>query len=68
MAISLSNKPNIKGVKKTTDDICYRVQLIAREGRVFSGLIQTRILGLIYGILLAVILIGIVAVFRALGG
>lgn len=42
--------------------------MIAREGRVFSGLIQTRIPGLIYGILLAVILIGIVAVFRALGG
>lgn len=53
----ISNKPNIKGMKKVAEDSKYRTQLIGRDQRLFAGLISTRIEGMAIGIILAVLLI-----------
>ncbi|MBC7089943.1 MAG: tetrahydromethanopterin S-methyltransferase subunit F [Methanobacteriales archaeon] len=54
--IKLSSKPNVRGIKNVTEDIKYRTQLIGRDGRLFAGLIDTRISGISYGLVIAFIL------------
>lgn len=56
--VTFSNKPNIRGLKKTVEQIEYSTQLIGREMRLFSGLIATRIYGMVLGFILALILVG----------
>ncbi|KUK01239.1 MAG: tetrahydromethanopterin S-methyltransferase subunit [Methanobacteriaceae archaeon] len=56
MVIKLSSKPNVRGIKNVTEDIKYRTQLIGRDGRLFAGLIDTRISGISYGLVIAFIL------------
>ncbi|MBC7111026.1 MAG: tetrahydromethanopterin S-methyltransferase subunit F [Methanothermobacter sp.] len=65
--IILSNKPNIRGIKSVVEDIKYRNQLIGRDGRLFAGLIATRISGIAIGFLLAALLVGIPAMMSILG-
>ncbi|AAB85647.1 tetrahydromethanopterin S-methyltransferase subunit F [Methanothermobacter thermautotrophicus] len=65
--IILSNKPNIRGIKRVVEDIKYRNQLIGRDGRLFAGLIATRISGIAIGFLLAVLLVGVPAMMSILG-
>ncbi|MDI9618472.1 tetrahydromethanopterin S-methyltransferase subunit F [Methanothermobacter sp.] len=65
--ITLSNKPNIRGIKNVVEDIKYRNQLIGRDGRLFAGLIATRISGIAIGFLLAVLLVGVPAMMSILG-
>ncbi|MGV8143654.1 MAG: tetrahydromethanopterin S-methyltransferase subunit F [Methanothermobacter sp.] len=60
----ISNKPNIRGIKKVAEDVKYRTQLIGRDQRLFSGLIATRIYGMALGFILALILIVPFAIFR----
>ena len=60
----ISNKPNIRGIKKIAEDVKYRAQLIGRDQRLFAGLIATRIYGMALGFLLAVILIAPFAIWR----
>jgi tetrahydromethanopterin S-methyltransferase subunit F len=55
----ISNKPNIRGIRKVAADVKYRTQLIGRDQRLFSGLIATRIYGMALGFILALLLIGI---------
>ncbi|MEN6328782.1 MAG: tetrahydromethanopterin S-methyltransferase subunit F [Methanobacteriaceae archaeon] len=55
----ISNKPNIRGIRKVAADVKYRTQLIGRDQRLFAGLIATRIYGMALGFLLAVLLVGI---------
>jgi tetrahydromethanopterin S-methyltransferase subunit F len=55
--VKLSNKPNVRGIRKTAEDVKYRTQLIGREGRPFAGLISTRSTGMAYGIILAFVLV-----------
>jgi tetrahydromethanopterin S-methyltransferase subunit F len=55
----ISNKPNIRGIRKVAADVKYRAQLIGRDQRLFSGLIATRIYGMALGFILALLLIGI---------
>jgi len=59
MEIRLSSKPNVRGIKNVTEDIKYRTQLIGRDGRLFAGLIDTRIKGISYGLFIAFILVGL---------
>ncbi len=56
--VKFSNKPNIRGLRKVVEEIKYSTQLIGRGQRVFSGLIATRISGMVIGFLLAIVLIG----------
>ncbi len=56
--VTFSNKPNIRGLRKTVEQIEYSTQLIGREMRLFSGLISTRIYGMALGFILALILVG----------
>ena len=55
--VKLSNKPNIKGIKNAAQDTRYKSQMIGREGRLFAGVLATRITGMTYGIILAFVLI-----------
>jgi tetrahydromethanopterin S-methyltransferase subunit F len=55
----ISNKPNIRGIRKVAEDVKYRAQLIGRDQRLFAGLIATRIYGMALGFLLAVLLVGL---------
>ena len=50
--VKLSNKPNVRGIKNISEDLKYRTQLIGREGRLFAGLISTRIIGVGLGLVL----------------
>ena len=56
--VTFSSKPNIRGLKKTVEQIKYSTQLIGREQRLFSGLMATRIYGMALGFILALILVG----------
>ena len=61
--VLISNKPNIRGIRKVAADVKYRAQLIGRDQRLFSGLIATRIYGMAMGFILAAVLVGIPAVW-----
>ena len=57
--VLISNKPNIRGIRKVAEDVKYRTAIIGRDQRLFMGLITTRIFGMGVGFILAVLLIGI---------
>jgi len=65
--IILSNKPNVRGIKSTVKDIKYRTQLIGRDQRLFAGLTATRIYGMAMGFILAMLLVGLPAVWVLMG-
>lgn len=58
--VQISNKPNISGIKKVSEDSEYSSKLIARDGKLFAGLIATRFKGFAVGVCLAVLLIVII--------
>ena len=58
--VKISNKPNVSGIKNVSEDMEYGSKLIAREGKLFAGLISTRVKGFAMGILIAVILVIII--------
>ena len=62
--VLISNKPNIKGIAKVTEDVTYRTGLIGRDLRLFMGLIATRIFGVSLGVILAFVLVAIPALWR----
>jgi tetrahydromethanopterin S-methyltransferase subunit F len=55
----ISNKPNIRGIRKVAEDVKYRTGLIGRDQRLFAGLIATRIYGIALGFMLAILLVGL---------
>lgn len=55
----ISNKPNIRGIRRVAEDVKYRTGLIGRDQRLFAGLIATRIYGMALGFILAVLLVGL---------
>jgi tetrahydromethanopterin S-methyltransferase subunit F len=55
----ISNKPNIRGIRKVAEDVKYRTGLIGRDQRLFAGLIATRIYGIALGFILALLLVGL---------
>ena len=55
--VKFSNKPNMRGIKNAAEDTNYKSKLIGREGRLFAGVLVTRVTGMIYGIVLAFVLI-----------
>ena len=57
--VLISNKPNIRGIRRVAEDVKYRSAIIGRDQRLFMGLITTRIFGMGVGFILAVLLIGI---------
>ena len=66
--VQISNKPNVGGLKKSAEDAEYSSKLIAREGKLFAGLLATRFKGFAYGACIALLLIVIIpAIAKALG-
>ncbi len=55
----ISNKPNIRGIRKVAEDVKYRTALIGRDQRLFAGLIATRVYGMAMGFILALVLVGL---------
>ena len=37
--VKISNKPNVNGINNVSEDVDYSAKLIAREGKLFAGLI-----------------------------
>lgn len=54
--VQISNKPNVSGIKKSAEEAEYSSKLIAREGKLFAGLLATRVKGIALGICLALLL------------
>lgn len=67
MVIKLSSKPNVRGIRSVVEDVKYRNQLIGRDGRLFAGLIATRIIGIGCGLIIAFVLVGIPLLLNMLG-
>ncbi len=66
--VQISNKPNISGMKTAADDAEYSAKLLAREGKLFAGLLATRVKGFAFGICIAVLLIVIIPfIAKAMG-
>jgi len=64
----ISNKPNVRGIKKTVEDIRYRTQLIGRDQRLFAGLVNTRIYGMAIGFVFAMLLVGLPVIWAMFMG
>ena len=58
--VQISNKPNIGGLKDAADDAEYSSKLIAREGKLYAGLLATRVKGMALGIAIALLLVVII--------
>ena len=58
--VQISNKPNISGIKNASEDAEYSSKLIAREGKLFAGLLATRVKGIAFGMCLAILLVVII--------
>lgn len=66
--VQISNKPNIGGMKTAADDAEYSSKLIARDGKLFAGLLATRVKGFAIGMFIAVLLVVIIpALAKACG-
>ena len=66
--VQISNKPNIGGMKTAADDAEYSSKLIARDGKLFAGLLATRFKGFAIGICIALLLVVIIpALAKAFG-
>ena len=66
--VQISNKPNIGGMRTAADDAEYSSKLIAREGKLFAGLLATRVKGFAIGICIALLLVVIIpALAKACG-
>lgn len=66
--VQISNKPNISGIKDVSEDAEYSSKLLAREGKLFAGLITTRLKGFAIGIVLAVLLLVVIPAIAKLCG
>ena len=66
--VQISNKPNISGIKDVSEDAEYSSKLLAREGKLFAGLITTRFKGFAIGIVLAVLLLAVIPAIAKLCG
>ena len=58
--VQISNKPNVSGLKSAAEDAEYSSKLIAREGKLFAGLLATRVKGIAFGMLISILLVVII--------
>ena len=58
--VQISNKPNASGLKTAAEDAEYSSKLIAREGKLYAGLLATRVKGIALGICIALLLVVII--------
>jgi len=66
--VQISNKPNINSMKTAAHNAKNSSKLLAREGKLFAGLLATRFKGFAYGACIALLLIVIIpAIAKALG-
>ncbi|WP_296889508.1 tetrahydromethanopterin S-methyltransferase subunit F [uncultured Methanobrevibacter sp.] len=58
--VQISNKPNTSGLKNASEQTEYSSKLLAREGKLFAGLLATRVKGIALGICIALLLVVII--------
>ena len=58
--VQISNKPNVSGLKNAAEDAEYSSKLIAREGKLFAGLLATRVKGIAFGMCISLLLVVII--------
>ncbi|MDR2873263.1 MAG: tetrahydromethanopterin S-methyltransferase subunit F [Methanobrevibacter sp.] len=51
--VKFSNKPNVRGIRAVAEDTDYKSRIIGRQGRLLAGLINTRAVGMVYGLIIA---------------
>ena len=66
--VQISNKPNIGGMKTAADDAEYSSKLLAREGKLFAGLLATRFKGFAIGACIAVLFVLIIPLIAKAAG
>ena len=66
--VQISNKPNINGMKTAAEDAEYSSKLLAREGKLYAGLLATRFKGFAIGACISVLLILIIPLIAKLAG
>lgn len=66
--VKISNKPNVRGLKNVSAQCEYSSKLIGREGKLFAGLLATRVKGFAIGIGLAILLVVIIPAIAKLCG
>ncbi|MDR3290603.1 MAG: tetrahydromethanopterin S-methyltransferase subunit F [Methanobrevibacter sp.] len=66
--VKFSNKPNVRGIRRVAEDANYKSKLIGRDGRLFAGLISTRVTGMAYGIIFAFVLVLVIPLLVKLFG
>ena len=66
--VQISNKPNINSMKTVADDAEYSSKLLAREGKLFAGLLATRFKGFAIGICIALLLVVIIPAIAKMCG
>ena len=66
--VEVSNKPNINGMKTAADDAEYSAKLLAREGKLFAGLLATRFKGFAIGACIATLFILIIPYLAKVAG
>ncbi len=66
--VKFSNKPNMRGIKNTSNNIEYRSKLLGREGRLYAGVISTRFSGIAIGIGIALCLAVVIPFIAKLFG
>ena len=58
--VEISNKPIVSGIRNASDDAEYSSKLIAREGKLFAGLLATRVKRIALGICIALLLVVVI--------
>ena len=66
--VEISNKPNIGGMRTAADDAEYSSKLLAREGKLFAGLLATRFKGFALGACIATFFIVIIPFIAKVAG
>jgi tetrahydromethanopterin S-methyltransferase subunit F len=66
--VEISNKPIVSGIRNASDDAEYSSKLIAREGKLFAGLLATRVKGIALGICIALLLVVVIPFIAILCG
>ena len=57
--VKISNKPNVNGINNVSEDVDYSAKLIAREGKLFAGLITTRFKGFVLLLIFSLYMVGL---------
>lgn len=66
--VKVSSEPNVRGIKNVSSSMELKSTVIGRQGRLFAGLLDTRVKGIAYGIIIAMVFMVVIpAIAKACG-